>query len=44
MTLLSVLGKIYAGILVDRIRKVTEGFIGHEQGVSDQGGGVKSKS
>ena len=27
ITLLSVVGKIYAGILVDRVRKVTEGLI-----------------
>ena len=32
ISLLSVVGKIYIGILVDRIRKVTEGFIGDEQG------------
>ena len=24
-------GKIYAGILVDRVRRVTEGLIGNEQ-------------
>ena len=29
--LLSVIGKIYVGILVDRVRKVTEGFIDDEQ-------------
>ena len=31
-TLLSVVGKIYAGILADRVRRVTEGLIGGEQG------------
>ena len=30
--MLSVIGKIYAGILVDRVRKVTEGLIDNEQG------------
>ena len=30
--MLSVVGKIYAGILVDRIRKVSEGLIHDEQG------------
>ena len=30
--LLSVIGKIYAGILVDRVRKETEGLIDDEQG------------
>ena len=40
--MLSVVGKIYAGILVDRVRKLTEGLIVDEQGGpgSDQGGGV----
>ena len=32
ITLLSVIVKIYAGILVDLIRKVTEGLIDDEQG------------
>ena len=32
ISLLSVVGKIYIGILVDRIRKVTEGLIDDEQG------------
>ena len=36
---LSVVGKIYAGILVDRIRKVTEGLMICKEG-SDQGGVV----
>ena len=30
--LLSVVGKIYTGILLDRVRKVTEGLIDDEQG------------
>ena len=29
---LSVVGKIYAGVLVDRVRKVTEGLIDDVQG------------
>ena len=33
INLLSVVGKIYAGILVDKVRKVTEGLIDDEQGV-----------
>ena len=32
MSLLSLVGKIYAGLLVDRVRKVTEGLIDDEQG------------
>ena len=32
ITLLSVVGKIYAGIIVDRVRKVTEGLIYDEEG------------
>ena len=31
-SLLSVVGKIYAGILVDRVHRVTEGLIEDEQG------------
>ena len=31
--------KIYAGILLYRFRKVTEGLIDEEQGGSEQGGG-----
>ena len=31
-SLLSVVGKIYAGVLVERVRRVTEGLIGEEQG------------
>ena len=30
--MLSVVGKIYSGILVDRVRKVTKGVIDGEQG------------
>ena len=37
---LSVVGKIYTGILVGRVRKVTEDLIDGEQGGSEQGGGV----
>ena len=33
ISLLSVVGKIYAGILVDRVSRVTEGLIDDEQGV-----------
>ena len=40
ITLLSVVGKIYIGILVGRVRKVTEDLIDGEQGGSEQGGGV----
>ena len=36
---LFVVGKIYAGILVDRVRKVTEGLIGDEQGGFRTGSG-----
>ena len=39
-SLLSVIGKIYAGILEDRVRKVTEGLIDEEERVSDHGGVV----
>ena len=31
ISLLSVVGKIYAGIIVDRVRRVTEGLIDDEQ-------------
>ena len=30
--MLSLVGKIYAGLLVDRVRKVTEGLIDDEKG------------
>ena len=39
ITLLSVVGKIYAGILVDRGRKVTGAFIDDEQGGFRSGSG-----
>ena len=32
ISLLNVIEKIYAGILLDRVRKVTEGLIDREQG------------
>ena len=32
ISFLSVVGKIYAGILVDRVRKVTDGLIDDDQG------------
>ena len=32
ISLLSVVGKVYVGILLDRVRKVTEGLIDDEQG------------
>ena len=37
-SLLAEVGNIYVGILVHRVRKVTEGLIDDEQGDSDQGG------
>src|SRR5678815_125238 len=37
--LLSVVEKTYAGILVERVRRVTEGVIGEEQGVFRSGRG-----
>ena len=40
ISLLCVVGKIYAGILVDRVRKVTEGLIDDEQGGFRVGRGV----
>ena len=33
ISLLSMIGKIYAGILVDRVHRVTGGLIDDEQGV-----------
>ena len=30
--MLSMVGKTYAGILIDRVRKVTEGLVNDEQG------------
>ena len=40
ISLLSVVGKIYAGILIDRVRKVAEGLIDDEQGGFRAGKGV----
>ena len=40
ISLLSTFGKIYKGILVDRVRKVTEGLIDDKKGGSEQGWGV----
>ena len=40
ISLLSVVGKIYAGVLVDRVHRVTGGSIDDEQGVLEQGGGM----
>jgi hypothetical protein len=39
ISLLSVVGKVYAGILVERVRRVTEGLIGEEQGAFRSGRG-----
>ena len=39
ISLLSVVGKIYAGILIDRVRRVTGGLIDDEQGVFREGRG-----
>ena len=38
--MLSVVGKIYSGILITRVRRVTRGLIDDEQGALEQGGGV----
>ena len=35
-----IVGKIYAGILVDRVRGVTGGLIDDDQGALEKGGGV----
>ena len=40
ISLLIVVGKIYTGVLLDRVRRVTEVLTDDEQGVSDKGGGV----
>ena len=40
ITMLTVAGKIYAGILVDRVRRVIGSLIDDEQGALEQGGGV----
>ena len=42
ISLLSVAGKIYAGILVDRVRRVTRGLIDDEQGDFRAGRGCVS--
>src|SRR5678815_1650706 len=39
ISLLSVVGKVYAGILVERVRRVTEGLISEEQGAFRSGRG-----
>ena len=38
ISLLSVVGKIYAGIIIDRVRRVTGGLIDDEQGILERGG------
>ena len=40
ISLLSVIENIYAGILVDTVRRVTEGLMMMSNGVSEEGGGV----
>ena len=40
ISFLSVVGKIYTGILVDRVRKMTEGLYMMSKRISEQGGGV----
>ena len=40
ISLLKVVGKIYAGILTDRIRRETGSLIDDEQGALERGGGV----
>ena len=44
ISLLSVVGKKYARILVDRVRKVTEGLIGDIQGGFREGRGCEIRS
>ena len=44
ITLLNVVGKIYAGILVAKVLSVTCGLNDDEYGVLDQEGGVKIRS
>ena len=39
ISLLSVVGKIYAGILIERVRRVTRGLIDNEQGSFREGRG-----
>ena len=41
ITLLSMVGKIYAGILVDRVRRVIGGLTDDEQRVLERGEGVQ---
>ena len=43
MSLLSVIGKIYAGILVDRVRRVTGGLTDDEQGDFRAGRGCEDQ-
>ena len=40
ISLLSVVGRIYAGILVNGVHRVTGGLIDDEQGVLERGGSV----
>ena len=40
ISLLSIVGKIYAGTLVDRVRRLTGGLIDDEQGGFGAGGGL----
>ena len=44
ISLFSEAGKIYAGILVDRVLRVTSGLIDGEQGASERGGGMQIRS
>ena len=44
ISLLRVVGKIYAGILVDRVSKVTEGLIDDKQGFFRAGKGCEIRS
>ena len=37
-SLLSMVGKLHTAVLVDRVRRMTEGLTDDERGVSDQGG------
>ena len=41
--MLNVVGKIYPGILVDKVRKVTKGLIDDKQGGSEQERGYINK-
>ena len=40
ISFISVVGKIYAGILIDRVRKVTEFWLMMSKGALERGGGV----